>query len=316
MLAVNTKEVAILEALLHPTLEPPPAFPEEPAYATPAENPPDIDFGEYLCLSPSVYSVHTPSCLPSPEPLLIPPPCIHLLPQDNPDNPRNRVRGLSDFARERLFYSTTGLAAAQLMLERQEAADHPLVVDPQTNIVHRIATPLSSPSTTNTHSFPATSVNSLPSHYTIEVDVDDLIRAHLGDDWIKFDPEIHRTGIQIPITEADPHNKVLAYYVRFRVEPITGEPTIYSTMGRGRPVYAEALEAAPVSWAAPANYQDDDHFKILMEERMIGGPLERAIEDLGDYGVKADIMRLRALESDRHKLALCLREVQALEAYT
>ena len=49
---------------------------------------------------------------------------------------------------------------------------------------------------------------------------------------------------------------------------------------------------------------------------MIGGPLERAIEDLGDYGVKADIMHLRNLESDRRKLALRLQEVQALEAYT
>jgi hypothetical protein len=49
---------------------------------------------------------------------------------------------------------------------------------------------------------------------------------------------------------------------------------------------------------------------------MIGSPLERAIEDLGNYGVKADIMCLRNLESDQHKLALRLQEVQALEAYT
>ena len=48
---------------------------------------------------------------------------------------------------------------------------------------------------------------------------------------------------------------------------------------------------------------------------MIGGPMERAIEDLGDYGVKADIIRLRNLEADKRKLALCLKEVQALEAY-
>ena len=61
-------------------------------------------------------------------------------------------------------------------------------------------------------------------------------------------------------------------------------------MGVGRPIYAESLEAAPASWAAPADYRDDDYFKMLTEERMIGGPLERAIEDLGDYGVKADIM--------------------------
>jgi hypothetical protein len=49
---------------------------------------------------------------------------------------------------------------------------------------------------------------------------------------------------------------------------------------------------------------------------MIRGPMERAIENLGDYGVKADIIRLRNLEADKHKLAFCLKEIQALEAYT
>jgi hypothetical protein len=87
-------------------------------------------------------------------------------------------------------------------------------------------------------------------------------------------------------------------------------------MGRGRPIYAECLEAAPASWAAPADYWDDSYFQLLTKERMIGGPLERAIEDLGDYGVKADIMCLRNLEADWRKLTLCLQEVQALEAYT
>jgi hypothetical protein len=124
MLMVDTEEVAILEALLHPTMEAPPTFPEEPVYALPTENPPDINLGEYLRLSPTGYSLHTPSRLPSPEPLLIPPPCIHPLPQDDPNDPRNRIRRLSDFARERLFYSTTGLAAAELMLARQEEVEH------------------------------------------------------------------------------------------------------------------------------------------------------------------------------------------------
>jgi hypothetical protein len=53
----------------------------------------------------------------------------------------------------------------------------------------------------------------------------------------------------------------------------------------------------------------------LTEERMIGGPMERAIEDLGDYGVKADIICLRNLEADKRKLAFCLKEIQALEAH-
>jgi hypothetical protein len=111
-------------------------------------------------------------------------------------------------------------------------------------------------------------------------------------------------------------DRVPARFVRFRVEPITGKPTIYGTMGVGRPIYAKSLEAAPASWAAPADYRDDHHFKLMTEERMIGGPLERAIEDLGDYRVKADIIHLCNLESDRCKLALRLQEVQALEAYT
>jgi hypothetical protein len=80
-------------------------------------------------------------------------------------------------------------------------------------------------------------------------------------------------------------------------------------MGVGRLIYAENLEAAPASWAAPADYRDDDHFKMLTEEKMIGRPLERAIEDLGDYRVKADIICLCNLESDRRKLALHLQEV-------
>jgi hypothetical protein len=57
----------------------------------------------------------------------------------------------------------TGLATVQLMLARQEEAEHPLVVDPNTHEAHRVATPLSTPSNTNTHSTPATSVESLPS---------------------------------------------------------------------------------------------------------------------------------------------------------
>jgi hypothetical protein len=316
MLAVDTKEVAVLEALLHPTTEAPPTFPEEPAYTPPTEEPPNINGAEYLHISPSGYSLHLSSHPPSPEPLPVPPPRVHPLPQDNPDDPRNRVRGLSEFARERLFYSTTGLAAAQLMLARQEEIEHPLVIDPDTHVVHRVATPLSTPSNTNTHSTPATSVNSLPSHYTIEVDADDVIQDHPLEDWIRFDPDLHRTVIQIPATEVEPLVKVPACFVRFRVEPITSEPTIYGTMGVGWPIYTESLEAALASWAAPADYQDDDHFKMLTEERMIGRPLERAIEDLGDYRVKADIMRLHNLESDRRKLALRLQEVQALEAYT
>jgi hypothetical protein len=201
------------------------------------------------------------------------------------------------------------------MLERQEEADHPLVLDPETNEVHRAATPLSSVSSTTPSSSPATSMHSFPSHYTLEIDVDNLVQTHPGNDWIRFQSEIHRTSIKIPATEAEPTTKVDARFICFRVDNITGEPTIYGTMGAGRPVYTGVLEAAPASWAAPADYRDDKYFMTLAEERMIGGPMERAIEDLGDYRVKADIIRLRNLEADKHKLAFCLKEIQALEAH-
>jgi hypothetical protein len=291
MLAVDTEEVVILEAALHPTTEPPPAFPEEPEYAPPTDTPPSFGMEEYLRLSPSLYSIHGPSRVPSPEPLPIPP-HTSTLPQDNPEDPRNLVRSLSSFARDRLFYSPSGLAAAQLMLERQEEADHPLVLDPETNEVHRAATPLSSVSSTTPSSSPAMSMHSFPSHYTLEIDVDNLVQTHPGNNWIRFQSEIHRTYIKISATEAEPTIKVDARFIRFRIDNITGEPTVYGTMGAGRPVYAEVLEAAPASWAAPADYRNDRHFTLLTEERMIGGPMERAIEDLGDYRVKADIIRL------------------------
>jgi hypothetical protein len=202
------------------------------------------------------------------------------------------------------------------MLAQQEETEHPLVLDSRTNKIHCVDTPLSSPSNTNTHSTPATTADSLPSHYTIEVDAEDLIQEHPLEDWIRFDPDLHRTAIQIPATEAEPHARVPARFICFWVEPIMGKPTIYGTMGVGRPIYAESLEATPASWATPADYRDDDYFALLTEESMISGPLERAIEDLEDYRVKADVMCLCNLESDRCKLALHLQEVQALEAYT
>jgi hypothetical protein len=100
MLAVDTEEVAVLEASLHPTTEAPPVFPEEPEYTPPKEGPLNIEEGTYLHLLPSGYSLHLTSRHSSPEPLPIPPPCVRSLPQDDPNDPRNRVRGLSEFARK------------------------------------------------------------------------------------------------------------------------------------------------------------------------------------------------------------------------
>jgi hypothetical protein len=103
----------------------------------------------------------------------------------------------------------------------------------ETNIVHCAATPLSSVSSATSNSSPATSMHSFLSHYTLEIDVDDLVQTHPGDDWIRFQPEIHHTQIKIPATEAEPETKVAARFICFRVDNITREPTIYGTMGAG-----------------------------------------------------------------------------------
>ena len=121
------------------------------------------------------------------------------------------------------------------MLERQEEADHPLVLDPETNEVHRVATPLSSVASTTPSSSPATSMHSFPSHYTIEVDVDDLVQTHPGDDWIRFQPEIHRTSIKVPATEAEPTTKVDARFIRSASTPSRGNPLFTGPWERDDP---------------------------------------------------------------------------------
>ena len=138
---------------------------------------------------------------------------------------------------------------------------------------------------------------------------------HPGEDWIRFIPEIHRTGTLIPLSEANPEERVLARYIRFYVDQTTGEPTISGTMGRGHPIYGDTLAAAPVADPAPANYRDHRYFKMFEEQNMICGPVNRALEDLGDYGVLGDVIRYRGQTAQRRRLAHIQMEVEALEDY-
>jgi hypothetical protein len=135
--------------------------------------------------------------------------------------------------------------------------------------------------------------SSAPSHLSILVDGENEEDTHPGKDWIQFIPEIHRTGTLIPINEAYPKEKVLAWYICFHVDQLTGEPTISGTMGRGCPIYGDTLAAAPVADPAPANHCDHRYFEMFEEQSMICGPVNRALEDLDDYGVMGDIIRYR-----------------------
>ena len=158
-------------------------------------------------------------------------------------------------------------------------------------------------------------ISSAPSHLSILVDREDDNDSHPGEDWIRFIPEVHRTGTLIPINEANPNERVLARYIHFHVDQITGKPTISGTMGRGCPIYGDTLAAAPVVDPAPANYRDHRYFEMFEEQSMICGPVNRALEDLGDYGVLGDVIRYRGQMAQRRRLAHIRLEVEALEDY-
>jgi hypothetical protein len=302
---------------------PPPEFPAEPDYTTPSSPPPDIDFSEYLRMSPSLLNDPTPPVISepahyrppspnrrSPMPIPIPPRPLtsahyHPTPRDNPNDPRNMISGISERERERMFYSVTGLRDTSLMLMQQEET-RARTVNPAL-VEHR--SPPSEPSSESSVS------SSQPSHYTIEVDVGDTQRDHPGENWITFNPALHRTSILIPASESQPDIQIPARYVRYHVDQYTGEPTISGTMGIGRPVYGETLQAAPEADAQPANYRDHRYFETFEEQYMISGPVTRALEDLGDYGLLGEVMRYRGLSAERRLLSARRKEVQALEDY-
>ena len=337
ILAVDTEVVAQVVADIRCTDSPPPAFPEEPEYTNPAEPPPDFNINDYLRLSPSLVSVHGPSRSPTPltvmtaameadqennEPLPVPPRLgereyyaaqqVHPTPADNPQDPRNLLTGTTEQQRQQMFRSVNGLRNAILSLMRQENEEElnePSLAAPTIApemLVHRgQATPSSESSVTS----------SAPSHLSLLVDREDNEDTHPGEDWIRFIPEVHRTGTLIPISEAYPEERVLARYIRFHVDQTTGEPTISGTMGRGCPIYGDTLMAAPVPDPAPANHRDHRYFKMFEEQSMICGLVNRALEDLGDYGVLGDVVRYRGQTAQRRRLAHIRMEVEALEDY-
>ena len=316
---------------------PPPAFPEEPPYTAPEENPPAFEIEDYMRLSPSLVSVHGPSRPPTPltimtaameadqesnDPLPVPPRLgehsyyvaqqIHPVPADNPQDLRNLLTGITEQQRDSMFRSVNVLRDAILSLMRQEDEEELTAPSLATT---SIAPEMLTHRGRTTPSTESSVTSSAPSHLSILVDGEDNDDSHPGEDWIRFIPEIHRTSTLIPINEANPNERVLARYIRFLVDQITGEPTISGTMGRGCPIYGDTLIAAPVADPAPANHRDHRYFEMFEEQSMICRPVNRALEDLGDYGVLGDVIRYRGQTAQRRRLAHIRMEVEALEDY-
>ena len=331
ILAVDTETVAQLVSDMyranHDT--PPPIFPREPDYA-PLNTPlPEIDFSEYLRMSPSLVSIHgtfRPSTLPtlepwaatpeSPAPLPVPfrfrplniPAAFHPSPRDNPNDPQNLIVGVTDEERERMFYLVQGLRDTTVMVMQQQEAVEATVANNEPR-PPRPEIPSTSPSSESSITLPT------HSHVSLHIDKEDEQQNHPGEDWIAFNSACHHTSINIPASEAHPDETIPARYVRYHVYPIMGEPTISSTMGIGRPIYGEPLQAAPDPEPNPANYRDHRNFLEFEEQHMISGPFVRALEDLGDHGLVGDVIRYRGLTTERRCLAALRQEVEALEDF-
>ena len=237
---------------------------------------------------------------------------MHPSSSNNPRDPRNLLTGVTEQQRESMFQSVNGLRNAILSLMRQEDEEElaaPSLTTPSVApemLIHRGRT---------TPSTESSVASSTPSHLSIAVDEESNEDTHPGEDWIKFIPKVHCTSTLIPISKAYPEERVLARYIRFHVDQTTGEPTISGTMGRGCPIYGDTLMAAPVPDPAPANHRDHRYFEMFEEQSMICGPVNRALEDLGDYGILGDVIRYRGQTAQRRRLAHICMEVEALEDY-
>jgi hypothetical protein len=116
----------------------------------------------------------------------------------------------------------------------------------------------------------------------------------LGEGWFRSQPGVHRTRLTIPPHHGAPEDELVdAKYLRFTIN-FDGEPMIEATMGQGGPHYALPIMASPVEGQRTPPANDEEDLAFLAETHMMNSALNRALEGLGDYGVYADVIQLRA----------------------
>ena len=104
-----------------------------------------------------------------------------------------------------------------------------------------------------------------------------------------------------------------AKYILFNVDPITNEPQIFGTMGRGQPVQRSKLLAAPHDEVPLHVNIDTEDYSMFTAKGLFHGLLNRALEGLGDYGVMVDVYRLRQEYAKAAHLSASHDEVMRLE---
>ena len=127
------------------------------------------------------------------------------------------------------------------------------------------------------------------------------VAPHPGYPFWKYRCTTHGAPIMLPDTLPQRGVPQQADYVALNVERHDGEPTIYSTMGGGAPIYCNVLHAEPRPEIPPGDGGDDLY--LLGERFQMDYVVTRAIEAIGDAGVAADIHRL-------HRFSERKREVQ------
>ena len=131
---------------------------------------------------------------------------------------------------------------------------------------------------------------------------------HPGYPFWKYHRTTHGAPIMLPDMLPQRGVPQQADYVALNVERHDGEPTVYSTMGRGAPIYCNMLHTKPQPEIPPGDGGDDLY--LLGERFQMDYVMTQAIEAIGDAGVAANIYRLcpfsekkREVQRERQRLS-------------
>ena len=126
------------------------------------------------------------------------------------------------------------------------------------------------------------------------------VAPHPGYPFWKYRRTTHGAPIVLPDMLPQRGVPQQADYVALNIERHDGEPTIYSTMGGGAPIYCNVLHAEPRPEIPPGDGGDDLY--LLGERFQMDYVVTRAIEAVGDAGVVADIYRLRRFSERKREI--------------
>jgi Chromo (CHRromatin Organisation MOdifier) domain len=174
--------------------------------------------------------------------------------------------------------------------------------------------PPSQPVTPVVHQGSPPPSDSQPDNITPPLPKDD--DTPLGEGWFHSQPSMHTTRLTVPLYHRALDDELTdAKYLKFTIN-YNSEPTIEATMGRGEPHYALPIMALPIEGRHTPPANDEEDLAFLAETHMMNSALNQALEGLGDYGVYADVIRLRNGRQKANELDRQNSHVKALKVFT